>query len=88
MTDAGKVDLRTTLKAIYSLAQDELGLPRARLRMGGPAVDNVAISEEGEKTLFILIIPAGIVGISLAWWCLRSVRLTVMVATSSARTRP
>ena len=47
--------------------------------MGGPPVDNVAISTEGEKTLMRLFIPAGIVGISLAFWCLRSVRLTTMV---------
>ena len=47
--------------------------------MGGPPVDNVAISVEGEKTLIRLFIPAGIVGLSLAFWCLRSVRLTTMV---------
>jgi hypothetical protein len=79
LTDQGKADLRTTLKSLYTLAHDELGLPRERLRLGGPPVDNVAISVEGEKTLLLLFIPAGIVGISLAWWCLRSVRLTVMV---------
>ena len=47
--------------------------------MGGPPVDNVAISVEGERTLTRLFIPAGIVGLSLAFWCLRSARLTLMV---------
>ena len=51
--------------------------------MGGPPVDNVAISVEGEKTLMRLFIPAGIVGLSLAFWCLRSVRLTAMVFSSA-----
>ena len=51
--------------------------------MGGPPVDNVAISVEGEKTLARLFVPAGIVGLSLAFWCLRSVRLTTMVFASA-----
>ncbi len=61
------------------MATQELGLSRDRVRLGGPPVDNVAISVEGEKTLIRLFIPAGIVGLSLAFWCLRSVRLTAMV---------
>ncbi len=79
LTPEGKRDLRETLKKLYSVAEEELGLPRDRVRMGGPPVDNVAISVEGEKTLIRLFIPAGIVGLSLAFWCLRSVRLTTMV---------
>ncbi len=79
LTDAGKIDLRVTLDELYRIATEELGLPRERVRMGGPPVDNVAISVEGEKTLVRLFIPAGIIGLSLAFWCLRSVRLTAMV---------
>ncbi len=78
LTPEGKRDLRVTLDKLYTLTQ-EVGLPRERIRMGGPPVDNVAISVEGEKTLLRLFIPAGIVGLSLAFWCLRSVRLTMMV---------
>lgn len=81
LTDEGKVDPRKTVAAIYDLAQRELSIGRRALKLGGPPVDNVAISEEGEKTLLLLFVPAGIVGISLAYWCLRSVRLTVMVFT-------
>ncbi|MBI3836972.1 MAG: MMPL family transporter [Planctomycetia bacterium] len=79
LTQEGKRDLRVTLKKLKSVTEDELGLPPDRVRMGGPPVDNVAISVEGEKTLIRLFIPAGIVGLSLAFWCLRSVRLTTMV---------
>jgi len=79
LTTEGKRDLRVTLDKLYSVAENELGLPRERIRMGGPPVDNVAISVEGEKTLIRLFIPAGIVGLSLAFWCLRSIRLTMMV---------
>ncbi len=83
LTTEGKRDLRVTLKKLYSVTIDELGLSKDRIRMGGPPVDNVAISEEGEKTLIRLFIPAGIVGLSLAFWCLRSVRLTTMVFSAA-----
>ena len=79
LTEEGKRDLRVTMAKLYSVTESELGLPPERVKMGGPPVDNVAISVEGEKTLFRLFIPAGIVGLSLAFWCLRSVRLTIMV---------
>ena len=42
-------------------------------------VDSVAISTEGERTLMWLFGPAAIVGLTLAYWCLRSWRLTTMV---------
>jgi predicted RND superfamily exporter protein len=79
LTDLGKQDLRATLNRLYAVCTKELGLSRDRVKMGGPPVDNVAISVEGERTLIRLFIPAGIVGLSLAYWCLRSVRLTTMV---------
>ncbi len=79
LTEAGKKDLRATLKKIYSIAENELALKHTQIRLGGPPVDNVAISVEGERTLMWLLAPAGIVGLALAYWCLRSVRLTVMV---------
>jgi predicted RND superfamily exporter protein len=79
LTEAGKKDLRKTLATIKQFASNELAIPPRKLRMGGPPVDNVAIATEGERTLMWLLAPAGIVGVSLAFWCLRSIRLTVMV---------
>ncbi len=79
LTDEAKRDLRHTLDNLYELCQHELALPRERVKLGGPPVDNVAISTEGEKTLARLFGPAGIVGLALAYWCLRSTRLTMMV---------
>lgn len=79
LTDTAKADLRGTLKRIRDMAQNELDIPPERLHLGGPPVDNVAISVEGEANLIRLIVPAAIVGVALAFWCLRSVRLTTMV---------
>ena len=49
------------------------------VHLGGPPVDNVAIDEEGERTLVRLAGLAGLVGLLLAWWSLRSVKLTLIV---------
>ncbi|MDZ4853032.1 MAG: MMPL family transporter [Pirellulaceae bacterium] len=57
----------------------ECGIDADAFHMGGPPVDNVAIDEEGERTLVRLAGAAGALGIFLAYWSLRSVILTVVV---------
>ena len=79
LTELGKKNLRNTLAQIREICVRQLAIKPQELRMGGPPVDNVAISVEGERTLMWLLAPAGIVGIALAYWCLRSLRLTTMV---------
>ncbi len=57
----------------------ECGVSEERLHIGGPPVDNVAIDEEGEKTLVRLAGAAAIIGLILAWISLRSILLTMVV---------
>ncbi|GHT11129.1 hypothetical protein FACS1894170_04300 [Planctomycetales bacterium] len=47
--------------------------------LGGPPVDNVAITHEGEQTLQRLAGLCGIIGLGLAWLCFRDFRLTFFV---------
>jgi predicted RND superfamily exporter protein len=47
--------------------------------LGGPPVDNVAITREGEQTLQRLAGLCGIIGLGLAWLCFRDFRLTFFV---------
>ncbi len=47
--------------------------------IGGTPVDNASISAEGERTLFRLAGICAIVGIGLAYFCFRSIRLTAIV---------
>jgi predicted RND superfamily exporter protein len=56
-----------------------VGLTEDEVHLGGPPVDNVAIDEEGERTLIRLAGLAGLLGIGLAYWSLRSVRMTAIV---------
>jgi predicted RND superfamily exporter protein len=55
------------------------GIDPEAARLGGPPVENVAIDEEGDKTLSRLALLSGALGVCLAWWSLRSVKLTLMV---------
>jgi len=64
---------------ILELASFEAGIVPSNLRLGGPPVDNVAIDEEGSITLFRLASLSGIIGISLAWLCFRSIKVTLML---------
>ena len=79
LTAEAKRDLRHTLDSLYALCQHELGFPRERVKMGGPPVDNVAISTEGERTLCPAVRTGRHRRPGLAYWCLRSTRLTMMV---------
>lgn len=53
--------------------------PPEGLHLGGPPVDNVAIDNEGQRTLFRLAGLSAVVGLGISWFCFRSVRLTIMV---------
>jgi len=74
--------LHAVVERVYDVAQRDLELPRSHIRMGGPPVDNAAIDREGEKTLLRLAGVSAAVGLLMAWWCLRSWALTLMVFTT------
>lgn len=59
------------------------GIEDSELHLGGPPVDNIAIDEEGEKTLVRLAGLSGLLGLFLAWWSLRSIILTWIVFSCS-----
>ncbi len=80
----GKDHLHPALDQIYETATGQLGIARSSIRMGGPPVDNVAIDLEGERMLLKLMVLSACVGLGLAWWYLRDVRLTAMVFIGGA----
>jgi len=53
--------------------------PDHELRLGGPPVDNVAIDEEGTRTLVKLVGFSALVGFILSYMCFRSILVTIMV---------
>ncbi|MCC6494245.1 MAG: MMPL family transporter [Pirellulales bacterium] len=71
--------IRTTPVTPLFKAINAAGLSASEVRLGGPPIDNVAIDEEGERTLVRLAGLSGLLGISLAYLSLRSVRMTAIV---------
>ncbi|MDP7018775.1 MAG: MMPL family transporter [Pirellulaceae bacterium] len=59
-----------------SVSTDEKG---GDLRLGGPPVDNVAIDEEGTRTLVKLVGFSALLGFLMSFLCFRSVVVTIMV---------
>lgn len=57
------------------------GLDPEIVRLGGPPIDNTAIDQEGERTLMRLAGLSAALGIGLAYYSLRSVRMTAIVFT-------
>ncbi len=55
------------------------GIDVSTVHLGGPPVDNVAIDEEGERTMVRLAVLACLLGLGLSWWSLRSITLTLIV---------
>ena len=47
--------------------------------LGGPPVDNVALDQEGQRTLYRLAGVCALIGVTVAFICLRSIRLTLFV---------
>lgn len=74
-----KIRLKKNIITPLFLALREVGIGDNEIRMGGPPVDNVAIDEEGERTLLKLALLSGAFGLGLTWWSLRSLRMTMIV---------
>jgi uncharacterized protein len=79
LTDDGKEHMRECVNLVRQTARDECNIPLAKLHMGGPPVDNVAIDEAGEQSLYRLAGFAALIGLVISWWCLRNMKLISIV---------
>lgn len=64
---------------LLELAITKVGLEADSVYFGGPPSDNVAIDEEGTKTLLRLASFSGLIGLFLSYYCFRSLRATVIM---------
>ncbi len=87
LSDVGRRDLKRVVGRpimgrapgrIQVLAQNS-GINPSELKLGGPPIDNVAIDEEGTVTLARLATYSAIIGLTLALFCFRSIKVTLMV---------
>ena len=79
LSEAGAADIKGSIAAIVDSAKQQCGITYDQLHMGGPPVDNRHIDHEGERMLIRLGTFAGLIGLVLAWRCLKSFKLTLMV---------
>lgn len=94
LSEAGKADRSGTLERIRQLAE-EVGVPRSTLHLGGSPVAAATLNEEVLKAIWnpaapwylphrrSVVIFSWLVGLGLAFWLLRSVRLALIVLTVS-----
>lgn len=76
--------MRAAVSRIVEIAETQCDIQPAKIHMGGPPVDNVAIDVEGQRMLVRMAMAAGLVGVGLCMWRLRSVQLTALVMAVGA----
>ncbi len=64
---------------IYKMADDVPGLGGKTLRMAGTVYEAYAVDHAAESSLMTLVAPSCLIGILLAWFCLKSIRAAVAV---------
>ena len=79
LTDEGQQHKREGIDRIYQVAQDECGVDRNTLHLGGSVYEAVVIDQESVRSLRAYLIPICLVTLLLTWACFRSVRLVVIV---------
>lgn len=82
--DGFKDHLHDMLDLIRRIAVEEAAVPADALRMGGPPVINAAVDSEGESSLRMLALLSGAMGLGIAWFCFRSLKLTLIVFFTGA----
>ena len=78
LSEAGWINRYSTVEAVYEIARS-IGLENDELRLGGPAIDSVAIDAVSQQWLIPLLGVAILCAIVIAWWCLRKMRFVVSV---------
>ncbi|MES1213096.1 MAG: MMPL family transporter [Singulisphaera sp.] len=83
LSQAGQQNLHYTLAQLEKAAEIATGFAPHEIYMGGPPVDNVAIDNEGSSTLRQLAVLSAMVGVALAYWCMRQLSLTILICAAA-----
>jgi uncharacterized protein len=78
-TDFGIAHQNESMKHIFQSADSVPGLGRDALRMAGTVYESYAVDYAAEMSLKKLVLPSCLIGIGLAWICLRSIRAAIAV---------
>jgi hypothetical protein len=78
LPDAAARRLEPSFELILQAAES-VGVPRGEVRMGGVPVINAALNRESTNSLLRLAGLSGVLGLVIAWFCFRELRLTTLV---------
>ena len=83
VSQAGKKNRSAAVEAIYRVAENEAGLTRDDLRMGGPTADSVALGQESQQSRTLLSGLSIFAALVLAWRCLKNLVLVLSTLTAA-----
>lgn len=83
LSDKANLHARGVLSTIRQLAQEQCGVEPQQLRMVGYLVETATLDNDALNTLYWLSIPSSLIVILIAWPCLRSFRLALLVWISA-----
>ena len=84
LSDEANLHARGVLDTIQRIAQEQCGVDPRQLRMVGYLVETATLDNDALKTLYWLSIPSSLIVILIAWPCLRSFQLALLVWISAA----
>jgi uncharacterized protein len=78
-TNFGIAHQNESMKHIFESSEMVPGLGRGALRMAGTVYEAYAVDYAAEQSLKNLVLPSCLIGVGLAWICLRSIRAAIAV---------
>ncbi len=84
VTDRGVREQAKTIESIYEAADSVPNLGRDALRMVGTVFECYAVDQYAEDSLTRLVPPSSIIGLVVAWLCLRRLRYAIAVLVLAA----
>ena len=79
VTTLGVLHQNATIEMIQNAADQTQGLSRNELRLAGTVVEAFAVDASAEASLKKLVLPSSILGVFVAWACLKHLRRTIVV---------
>ncbi|MBS0207631.1 MAG: MMPL family transporter [Planctomycetes bacterium] len=71
------------VELIQRTLEHDCGVPRDKQHLAGPIIDGVNVDRASQQSLEHYAIPAALIILALGWWCLRSLRVELLVFSTA-----